>query len=362
MNTAHLRFGADSPFVPSTLPQARGSLPALWVPRQSPAREGLCTYLTANRAAVAEALVQHGAILLRGFDIREPEHVEEVAAAFTPGLGDDYLGTSPRNSVTPRVFNASELPGFYPIPQHCEMSFIAHPPARLFFSCLTAPAAGSGETPITDFAAVARDLPADVRARFESKRLRIIRNYSGPGEAKRDLWQLKRWDEMFGTTDRAVVEARCRGEGFEPTWTPGDGLRLISYQDAFRDHPITGERVWFNHLQVFHLHGGPVELGQVFRHRPGAASAFWWLAAAAMAAGKSLKPAEEQAMHVTWEDGSAVSRSDLRAVVAAIWRNQVAFPWQLGDFLAIDNYRVSHGRLPYRGPRRVVVAWANEAA
>ena len=29
-----------------------------------------------------------------------------------------------------------------------------------------------------------------------------------------------------------------------------------------------------------------------------------------------------------------------------------------GDVVAIDNFAVSHGRLPYRGPRNVAVAWA----
>jgi alpha-ketoglutarate-dependent taurine dioxygenase len=48
----------------------------------------------------------------------------------------------------------------------------------------------------------------------------------------------------------------------------------------------------------------------------------------------------------------------LQAVSDAIWRNQVAIPWQTGDFVAIDNRRISHGRLPYRGPRTIVVAWA----
>ncbi len=46
------------------------------------------------------------------------------------------------------------------------------------------------------------------------------------------------------------------------------------------------------------------------------------------------------------------------AVRAAIWKNLVAFQWQLGDVLAIDNRSVSHGRMPYRGPRSIAVCWA----
>jgi alpha-ketoglutarate-dependent taurine dioxygenase len=71
--------------------------------------------------------------------------------------------------VTKYIFNASELPGFYPIPQHCEMSFLRDPPQRLFFCCLVAPQSFGGETPLCDFRAVYRDLDPLVRSRFEQK-------------------------------------------------------------------------------------------------------------------------------------------------------------------------------------------------
>jgi alpha-ketoglutarate-dependent taurine dioxygenase len=90
---------------------------------------------------------------------------ERVARAIDPDLKNEYLGTSPRSGLTDYVFTASELPGYYPIPQHCEMSFIKQPPRRVFFCCLEAPATGSGETPLVDFRKVWRDLDPDVRQR-----------------------------------------------------------------------------------------------------------------------------------------------------------------------------------------------------
>ncbi|HSF39385.1 MAG TPA: TauD/TfdA family dioxygenase [Thermoanaerobaculia bacterium] len=36
----------------------------------------------------------------------------------------------------------------------------------------------------------------------------------------------------------------------------------------------------------------------------------------------------------------------------------VAFPWQRGDALLLDNFLTSHGREPFSGPRRIVVAMA----
>jgi alpha-ketoglutarate-dependent taurine dioxygenase len=37
---------------------------------------------------------------------------------------------------------------------------------------------------------------------------------------------------------------------------------------------------------------------------------------------------------------------------------EIVFPWQAGDVMVIDNILAMHGRKPYRGPRRIVVAMA----
>jgi hypothetical protein len=50
-----------------------------------------------------------------------------VALACEPKLSNEYLGTSPRNFVagTKYVFTASELPNFFPIPQHIEVTSLS---------------------------------------------------------------------------------------------------------------------------------------------------------------------------------------------------------------------------------------------
>ncbi len=60
----------------------------------------------------------------------------------------------------------------------------------------------------------------------------------------------------------------------------------------------------------------------------------------------------------TFADGTDIPDADMEAIREAVWRHMVVFPWQRGDIVAIDNYAVSHGRLPYQGPRQVAVCWA----
>ena len=321
----------------------------------------LVAWIEAHREALLDARRRHGALLFRGFPLDAPQDFERVARALDPDLQSEYLGTSPRVALTDYVFTASELPGYYPIPQHCKMTFVAQPPKSLFFWCKEAPAPGCGETPLCDFRAVARDMDPELKARFRARGIRIVRNYSGPSAAGRKLglWELKRWDEIFGTTDRAAVEAACAKQGFSPTWVGADGLRLISHHDAFRPHPETGEEVWFNHSQVFHMSAGPGEYAHIAKLRPSLRNRALHLFAAAMVALKRrrLEP-DAQALDATFGDGGPIPDADMAHVRELIWRHMVRFAWQRGDAVAIDNASCSHGRLPYRGPREIAVSWA----
>lgn len=321
--------------------------------------ERLCDWLRAESARIGGWLRQHGALRFRGFDVQGPAEFEAIARAIDPGLGRHYLGTSPRNAVSDYVFNASELPDFYPIPQHCEMSFCASPPRHLFFCCLVEPAEGSGETPLCDFRRVWQDLDPALRERFVAGGLRIVRNYA-PESAGRadDPTMLKPWTEMFGTKDRAEVERQCRAEGFEVEWRDDDSLRLVSTQPVFRDHPETGERAWHNHLTTFHLSTAVSEYERIARLRPSERHQNLLKLARALEARLRERPSLEQSMHVTRLDGSEIPAADIEALRDAIWRHTVIEPWRRGDVVAIDNFAVAHGRMPYEGPRKVVVAWA----
>ena len=341
----------------------QGDLPLVLSPRDeqpdSANLDGLCEWLRANPEWVQEKLTRHGALRFNGFGVTTPEAFEKLARAIDDELGNDYLGTSPRDGLTDYVFSASELPGFYPIPQHCEMSFCAHPPRRVFFCCFEEPAKGSGETPLCDFRKVWEELDPDLRQRFVDGGLRIVRNYTGRGgEREDDPTMLKPWDEMFLTTDREEVERQCSTEGFEVTWLPKDGLRLVSSQPIYRAHPVSGERVWHNHLTTVHLTTAEAELRRIAELRPSDRHRGVHGIAKKLEADLRAQPSDERSMHCTYLDGSELPDADIEAVRDAVWKHTVVQPWRRGDVVALDNDAVSHGRLPYEGPRQVAVAWA----
>ena len=321
----------------------------------------LVAWLRERPEWVAEKQTAHGALLFRGFDVRDGDDFEAIARAVDPELANEYLGTSPRDAITASgyVFSASELPPFFPIPQHCEMSFTASPPRRVFFCALRPNEGEGGETPLCDFRKVWRDLDPAVRERFEQGGLRIVRNYAGPsGGGRFDLWQLKRWDEMFLTTDRAAVEAKCKEQGFDAEWVGGDGLRIVSTQPVWRDHPVTSERVWHNHATTFHGSQAAGEYAHIAKLQPGWRNRALLGVARVLSRLQRRKPVDERAMECTYLDGREIPDTDMDHVRDVVWRHMVIERWRKGDVVAIDNHSTSHGRLPYRGPRTVAVCWA----
>lgn len=304
-------------------------------------------------------LLDHGALLWRGFDIASAADFEDVISTVAPDLGEEYLGTTPRNRMGGRVHTSTELAGWYLIPQHIEMSFLPSTPRQLFFACLY-PSHTGGQTPLADFRRVWADLDDDVRERFRQGGIRNVRNYDGPGSPRRfDPWKTKRWDAMFETTDRAEVERKAAEAGLRAEWRANDRLRLVNEQEAFRVHPETGTEFWCNHLQVFHMSTGTGEYRRLFeRNGSPLAWALSHVARTVTAVRERITDPDDLPTHCTYRDGSPIPQADIDHVRDTIWRHLVTFDWQRGDMLAIDNFAVSHGRMPFRGKRQIGVAWA----
>jgi alpha-ketoglutarate-dependent taurine dioxygenase len=282
-----------------------------------------------NKSYLENKLREHGGLLFRGFSVASAEALERVARSVSEGDLLGYVdGTSPRTKIKTGVYTSTEYPPTYFISLHNELSYTHRWPRRAFFCCVTAPQQG-GETPIVDSRLLLKSLPSDVVALFKSKGVKYVRNLHG-GRGLGPSWQ-----SVFETNDRSVVERFCQEGGIEFRWKDGGGLWLSQVRPAIATHPQTGEEVWFNQADQFH----PTEMDERTRR-----------------ALLSTVKEEELPKSAYFGDGTPLDASMLDQIREATRRQMVLFAWQTGDILAVDNMLVAHGRMPFTGPRKILVA------
>jgi alpha-ketoglutarate-dependent taurine dioxygenase len=273
-------------------------------------------------------LSRHGAVLFRNFGINSIEAFERVVTAFTPDLMKYTERSTPRSLVSGNIYTSTEYPADRRIPMHNENSYSGTWPRKLWFYC-SQPALERGETPLADSRMVYQRMDANVRARFEEKQVMYLRNYrEGLGLS---------WQESFQTEDPADVERYCAAAGMAWEWLGPKHLRTRHVRPATARHPDSGEPVWFNQANLFHMSSVGADL-QTSMDR--------------------LFSEEELPRGAFYGDGSRIEPEALSAIDEAYSLATVLIPWRQGDVLLVDNMLVAHGREPYKGLRKVVVALA----
>jgi alpha-ketoglutarate-dependent taurine dioxygenase len=287
---------------------------------------------------------RYGAILFRGFNLRSAEDFHAAAAQCFGNMLRPYLGgISPRGEIMSGVYESTRYPSHLSIPQHNEMSYVPDPPRALAFFCDIEPVHG-GDTPLADSRLIYERIPASVLARFGAHGIRYHRHLYGPRRnvITRTLCRVielhTSWIAAFGTDDRSEVERICAEQGATVDWNWEESALITNTLPAVRKHPETGEMLWFNQASTFVA--TPQRIGW----------ARWLLYHA------SFPRPHRRPFHATLGNGDPIPIADLNRVNAAIGSATVRFRWQRGDFLLVDNFLVAHGRMPYRGERRILVA------
>lgn len=331
-------FGKFKPVAPRAIKLSSGSLI-----KTRPLRAGETFPLTIqpnvehlNLAAWAEhdrshleaLLLTHGALLFRGFNINSVEQFEQFARALCGELLEYLERAAPRSEVGHSIYTSTEYPADQHIPLHHEMSYSHNWPTKILFFCLQ-PAEQLGRTPIADDRKVFGLLDPQIKQEFMHKKVMYVRNY---GEGV-DL----SWQEVFGTNDRAVVEDYCRAARTEFEWISSSRLRTRQVRQAVATHPQTGETVWFNHAHMFHVSN---------------------LEPAVRESLQSEFKDDELPRNAFYGDGSPIDSTVLAEIRETYNRAAISFPWERGDIMLLDNFLASHGREPFVGQRRILVAMA----
>lgn len=295
---------------------------------RAPGRDRLADRLDDVRALADRHLNGCGAMLLRGFGGLDAAGFGGFAAGFGRDLLPYDFASTPRRKIESGVYSSTEYPAHQWIPQHNEQSYTRRWPMKIWFFCDVAPGEG-GATPISNSRVVYRRLDAAIRARFDQRRLMYVRNY-GRGL---DL----PWEEVFQTSDRADVEGFCRSQDIAWEWLDDGALRTFQVCQSEMRHPVTGEAVWFNQAHLFHVSG---------------------LEPAVREALLDAVDEEDLPRNVVYGDGTPIEEAVLDEIRGVYRDATFSFPWMQGDVLLLDNMLTAHGRAPFSGPRRILVAMA----
>ncbi|WP_405363432.1 TauD/TfdA family dioxygenase [Kitasatospora sp. NBC_00085] len=284
--------------------------------------------LPAARPLIRRRLLEHGAVLLRGFEVGGVDGFAGVVRAVSGEPLAYAERSSPRSTIKGQVYTSTDYPPAEEIFLHNENSYQADWPLTLFFSCVRPPDT-LGATPLADTRRIHRSIDPAVREEFAARGWMVVRNFTdGFGVP---------WQQAFNTDDRAEVERYCARNGIEPRWTGENGLRTLARRQAVHRHPVTGETVWFNHLAFFHVST---------------------LAADVCAGLREMYDEEDLPTNTYYGDGAPVPDEVVAHLRACYRAEQRRFDWQLGDVLVVDNMLAAHGREPFTGPRRIAVAMA----
>lgn len=315
------------------------SLPLLFAAGTGTGVEDLCAWAQDNRATLTGWLNQAGVVLLRGFAIETAAEFRTACAAISPELRNYVGGDSPRQNVDDQVYTSTEYPADSEVLLHNELSYAGWSPDRVFFGCLIAPETG-GQTHIADGRHICAKLDPDVREQFASRGVTYLQHlWDGDGEPGPG----KSWQETFETGDRGEAEAYLRASNMSFEWTDL-GIRTAATHPAILEHPATGEACWHNQADQWHR-----DIASVKDTVPGSPRA---------EKGTSTAGTESIGNHVTYGDGGEIEVADLMHVRAASQECEVLFDWHPGDLMVIDNIMAMHGRKPFTGARRVLVAMA----
>jgi alpha-ketoglutarate-dependent taurine dioxygenase len=281
-----------------------------------------------DRPRLRLALVKHGALLFRGFDVGGVDGFDDVVRVLSGAPLTYSERSTPRSRIKGNVYTSTDYPPREEIFAHNENSYQAVWPLVLYFYCVRPPLT-QGATPLSSTREVYEAIDESVREEFLRRKWMVVRNYS-------DELGLS-WREAFNTGDREEVTAYCARNGIEAAWLDGDRLRTRAVREAVHRHPVTGTEVWFNHATFFHVSSLPEDVRFGLLEMCG----------------------EENLPNNTYYGDGKPIPDDVVAHLRDCYRQvSVRFDYARDDVLVVDNMLTTHAREPFTGPREIAVAMA----
>jgi alpha-ketoglutarate-dependent taurine dioxygenase len=277
-------------------------------------------------------LLQSGALWVKGLNVDSAEKFQYLMQQVFPKTKSFLDGNSSRGKYTSTVYNASEYDPGSIIQLHTEFSYSGEWPSVICFCCVVKPDQG-GETTVGDSKRALKMLSANLVEDFRNKQITYIRNlHDGKGLGPS-------WQEAFESEDKKFVEDYCAQHSIIVEWGKDGSGRFTQTRPAIRLHPQTQDELWFNQVDQFYpaIYGPEV-----------------YEALLAMNDGKK----ENLPMYATFGDGSEIPMSYIEEIIKVLDMVTIPVSWEKGDLLIVDNMSSLHGRLAFRGNRKILASMA----
>lgn len=284
------------------------------------------SWASEHRDALRAAVTEHGTVLVRGLGLSDPTEVGAVVHRLVTSLMAEKEAFAHREAYPSGIYSSSAWPPNQQMCMHHELSYRLDFPGLMLFACLIAPTNG-GAIALADSPTVLDALPTELVERFDREGWVLIRNYTdeiGLSVA-----------EAFGTEDRSAVESYCLANSIDLEWQPDGGLRTRQHRNAVVQHPITGQRCWFNQIAFLNQWTMNPEVREFLVDMYGA---------------------DGLPFNTSFGNGDPIGEDVVKVVNDVYEANAVRESWQAGDLMLVDNIRTAHSRDPFEGSREVLVA------
>ena len=274
-----------------------------------------------NFPELKQHLINHGAILFRGFPLSGAEDFEAMLDQ-TEFENMPYVGgAAPRSQVTAsRIVTANESPASEKIPFHHEMAQVPTPPGYIFFYCDVAPEEG-GATSLLHSAEICKKffaLNPEFAASIEKSGVRYKRVM--PYETDKSSAIGRSWRDTFLVESKAQAEKAMQEAGMSWQWLEDGSVSTTTAQlPAIRLDPETNQKVFFNSIVAVYTGWNDTRnLGET---------------------------------SVVGDADSLMDAQVMQSLVKEMDELSVNFKWQVGDVLWVNNHTVMHARQPFKGDR-----------
>jgi len=303
-----------------------GVFPLIYGAENPTSQDAISDWIAGHCDQLVDELSVHGAILFRGFGVRDDLGFDAFVRAFhLPSFTySDSLSNAVRRNRTQLVFTANEAPADVSIFLHHEMAQTPVYPSKLFFYCEQSAESG-GATPIcrsdTFLERLAIEVPGFVTACQDKG---VCYSQTMPPEEDLQSGQGRSWRSTLGADSQLEAELKLKALDYQWQWQVDDSLRITTPILPAIKYLVDGRRVFFNQL---------------------------------IAAFRGWQDARNTAKKsICYGDGSSIDTEDMAVAIRLADELTFDISWQTGDVVMLDNFVTMHGRRPFQGERRVLAS------